>query len=126
VKLAVVGKENAGKTVLIYRLMHCDEEAQGHLQSRQSTRGVHHDRWEHPLGSADATERGNVTFIVGLRGTARTHQCFFTRQALYLVVFDLSEDERESAARAKQWICDIEDGSGAIGGGAEEIQTRVK
>jgi small GTP-binding protein len=113
VKLAVVGKENVGKTVLIYRLMRRDEEAHDYLQSRQSTRGVHHDRWEHPLGSADATEQGNVEFIVwdyaGQHEYRGTHQCFFTRQALYLVVFDLSEDEGESAARAKQWICDIED-----------------
>jgi GTPase SAR1 family protein len=113
VKLAVVGKENVGKTALIHRLMRRDEEAQAYLQSRQSTRGVHHDRWEHALGSADATERADVVFIMwdytGQYEYRSTHQCFFTRQALYLVVFDLSEDEGESAACAKQWICDIED-----------------
>jgi hypothetical protein len=37
------------------------------------------------------------------------HRCLFTRQALYLVVFDLSEDTRGSATRAIQWICDLED-----------------
>jgi GTPase SAR1 family protein len=113
VKLAVVGKENVGKTVLIYRLMRRDEEAQGHLQSRQPTRGVHHDCWEHPLGSADATQREKLEFIVwdyaGQHEYRGTHQCLFTRQALYLVVLDLNEDEGESAKCAKQWICDIED-----------------
>jgi hypothetical protein len=38
-----------------------------------------------------------------------THQCCFTRQAFYFLVFDLSADARESAVSAVQWICDIED-----------------
>jgi GTPase SAR1 family protein len=44
VKLVVVGKENVGKTVLIYRLMRRDEEAQGHLQSREPTTFTHGSR----------------------------------------------------------------------------------
>jgi GTPase SAR1 family protein len=90
-----------------------NREAQDYLQTRQSTKGVHHDCWENPLGSADATEGRKLAFVVwdyaGQHEYRGTHQCFFTRQALYLGVFDLSEDEGKSAAAAVQWICDIED-----------------
>jgi hypothetical protein len=73
-----------------------DEEAQDYLRTRQLTRGVHHGYWENPLDSADATAGRELVLVSWDHGT---HQCFFTRQALYL---DLSEDERESAECAMQ------------------------
>jgi hypothetical protein len=41
-ELAIVGKENVGKTVLTYRLMNCVTDAVRHLKERMETPGVHH------------------------------------------------------------------------------------
>jgi GTPase SAR1 family protein len=48
VKLAVVGKENVGKTVLVHRLMRRDEEPQGYLQVKTVDEGC----TTRPLGAS--------------------------------------------------------------------------
>jgi GTPase SAR1 family protein len=114
-KLAVVGKEGVGKTVLTHRLMRKHEEARVCLEARKSTTGVRHEQWVNPLGcsSSDDDHAKQLVLIVwdyaGQHAYRGTHQCFFTRQSLYILVFDLSVDEKDSAACGIQWMFDIHD-----------------
>ena len=36
-----------------------------------------------------------------------THQCFFTRQALNLLVFDLTQPQEQSARQVRSWVRSI-------------------
>jgi hypothetical protein len=125
-----------GKTVLTYRLMKRDNEARACLQERQSTWGVHHERWELPLGDMHDNTcshlPGGENLVLVVWDYAGEHeyrgtQCFFTRQALYLVVFDLNTEEQDSAvdvverrgSRRRSGVCTS--GLGIAGRGAEKI-----
>jgi GTP-binding protein EngB required for normal cell division len=120
VKLALVGNEKVGKTVLINRLMNKDEDPSHHSKSPLPTRGVHYKCWEipkscHPLDSGGLLLSKADPLILGVWDYAGhhtylgTHQYFFTREALYLLVFDLSADERKSCESVIQWLRDVED-----------------
>jgi GTPase SAR1 family protein len=120
--LAVVGKEGVGKTVLTYRLMGMDAEAERYLafdrdaEGRQSqrgeTRGVHHEDWVIE-STVDYTSQhdGRLELLVwdyaGQSGYRGLHQCFFSRQAVYLLVFDLTKDAEESGRELCSWVRSI-------------------
>ncbi|MDX2096822.1 MAG: M17 family peptidase N-terminal domain-containing protein, partial [Leptolyngbyaceae cyanobacterium bins.59] len=110
-KLAIVGKENVGKSVLCRRLMRDDGGARKLLASRSPTAGIQQRTWLNPLGVADGDEallKLIVWDYAGQHAYRGTHQCFFTRQAVYLLVFDLSDDAEASSTDVLQWIADIQ------------------
>jgi small GTP-binding protein len=120
--LAIVGKEGVGKTLLTYRLMGMDAETErylafdrdagGHESHRGETRGVHHEDWVIE-STEDYTSHhdGRLQLIVwdyaGQSGYRGLHQCFFSRQAVYLLVFDLTKDAEESGRELCSWVRSI-------------------
>jgi GTPase SAR1 family protein len=120
--LAVVGKEGVGKTVLTYRLMGMDDEAERYLafdrdgggreSHRGETRGVHHEDWViESTGDYTSHHDGRLELTVwdyaGQSGYRGLHQCFFSRQAVYLLVFDLTKDAEESGRELCSWVRSI-------------------
>ena len=55
-KLAIVGKENVGKTVLTYRLIDCVTDAEKHMTERNMTAGVHHESLKVKRGNGSELE----------------------------------------------------------------------
>ena len=87
-----------GKTVLTFSLMGNDQDAEEYLSYDRSqgfqegeTRGVHHEEWTVALPEHLPVHSGRLKMLVwdyaGQFIYRATHQCFFTRQAIYLLVF---------------------------------------
>ena len=120
--LAIVGKEGVGKTVLTYRLMGRDDEAEQYLSfdrdgegmgsTEGETRGVHHEEWVISSTKEYTTHyAGRLELMVwdyaGQSGYRGLHQCFFSRQGMYVLVFDLTRDAEESARELCSWVRSI-------------------
>ncbi len=92
-KIILVGQDDLAKTLLV-RLLNSDK----HNPKEQRTEGVNIVQWRNP-GKHKPTEeeiRLHVWDFGGQEIMHATHQFFFTKRSLYLLVFDASKDENES------------------------------
>lgn len=97
-KLILVGDGNVGKTSLVNRLVY-----QSFNIKEKITRGVAITRWNLELPCLNnQNARINIWDFGGQGNMHATHPYFFSRQAVYLLVLNVREDER--IRRADYWL----------------------
>lgn len=98
-KIVVVGEADFGKTLLIHRLIH-DEYVE-----TKSTQGIKIERWENVRVNNEDV-RLNVWDFGGQEIMHSTHQFFFTRRTIYVLVIDARQNEDKN--RTEEWLKRIE------------------
>jgi len=115
-KISIVGIENVGKTLLALRMIGKNKEADMHLvldrnvgEHSGETSGVHHETLSLSLGDDYSHDHLQLSFwdYAGQNIYRGTHQCFFTRQSLNLLVFDLTQTKEHSAKQLRGWVRSI-------------------
>jgi GTPase SAR1 family protein len=129
IKLAIVGEENAGKTVLSHRLLGSHDRARESFDRRRETTGIHHhDVWywreiEREIDGDGVGDGKSVSAAMELQVILwdyagqhiyrQTHMSFFSEQAVYMLVFDMEKAKKDvdglshSARMLVDWVMTI-------------------
>lgn len=95
-KLVVVGEANVGKTCVINRLLH-DE-----FIPTDSTHGIEIHRWKNVWLEDSSRVQLNVWDFGGQEIMHSTHQFFFTKRTVYILVINARENEDTN--KTEEWL----------------------
>ena len=98
-KLMLVGLANRGKTTLVARL-------QGKDCGDESTVGVDVSEWLHRPGFGRRPFYFSIWDFGGQEEYYATHQCFLSQRSLYLLLFNL-KDEEKGVQELRPWLNNI-------------------
>lgn len=109
VKVFLVGEAGVGKTSLALQLMH-----ESFPKNATSTQGIDISKFSLPINESKTNRQNSVQLNVwdfgGQEMYHATHQFFFTKRSLYLVVVDASRTEKEN--RLEYWLKMVESFAG--------------
>lgn len=92
-KIVIVGEANVGKTSLINQLVY------EHPEETKSTHGIDIHQWENEINGEKI--KLNVWDFGGQEPMHSTHQCFFTKRTIYIVVINARENED---TKLEEWL----------------------
>ena len=99
VRLLLVGQENVGKSSISYYLKNNNAN-----QVNISTDGIHIDDWEVKISTGNVTQPVDIKIwdFAGQDVYYSTHQLFLGGQSIYMVVWNIMSDERDT--RIRFWL----------------------
>ena len=98
-KLMLIGEANRGKTTLVKRL-------QGKECGNESTVGVDVSEWWYKPTWGKKTFHFSIWDFSGQQEYYATHQCFFSKRSLYLLLFNLMDGDK-GLRELKPWLNNI-------------------
>ena len=111
-KLMVVGLAGQGKTTLLQALKSGGSKTDSPLHKSTATNGIEINKWTLGGGKENKHKLGpQVEFstwdLGGQEVYYATHQCFLTKNTLYLLVFKLTDGE-EAILQLQPWLLNIQ------------------
>jgi small GTP-binding protein len=95
-KIVVIGEADVGKTCLINKLVY------DKIEETDSTHGIRIHRWENDVRVNNEDIQLNVWDFGGQEIMHSTHQFFFTRRTIYILVIDARKNE--DAEKTEEWL----------------------
>lgn len=95
-KLVVIGEANVGKTCVINRLLH------NNFIKTNSTHGIEIHRWKNVKLEDSSRVQLNVWDFGGQEIMHSTHQFFFTKRTIYILVINARENQENN--KTEEWL----------------------